>query len=173
MANNYSKNQMKPLTIDGDSGLRTYKGFKLNAYQVTVEGFKILKAILPSLGTGIDQLSNGQDLYETPNTFGAMFQLLNENLSEDQFTTLVDKLLGSLVCNGEAIEDWIKHFDEYPQDLIEVISWAGGESFYSFFMESTMLKSKVKSIAEMLDPNLKEKISNVLKSKEQDTKEKD
>lgn len=168
---NYSKTQLKTLTIDAEDGLRTYKGFKLNARQVMLEGFKMLKVLLPSLGTGIDQLTNKDDMFDMPNTFGAMFQLLNENLTEDQFACLVDKLLGSLVCNSEAVDDWVAHFDTYPQDLIEVISWAGRENFYSFFMESSMLQSKVKSIAEMIDPKVKEKINNVLKSNVQDTKE--
>ncbi len=132
MANNYSNKELKPLTIDAEDGLRVYKGFKLNSYQVMTEGFKMLRVLMPSFGTGIDQMTNDNGL-EIPNTFGAMMQLLNENLSEEQFTTLADKLLGSLVFNGDVVEDWVDHFDQYPQDLIEVLGWSGKENFYNFF----------------------------------------
>lgn len=172
MAKSYSKNTLKPLTIEQGEELRVYKGFKLNSLEVMKEGFKILKALMPSLGTGIDQLSN-DDGFSAPNTFGAMFQLLNENLTEEQFTVLVDKLLGSLICNSETIEDWVEHFDKYPQDLIEVISWTGKENFHDFFMESTMLRSKLKSLVQLVDPKVVNTINDLLNGKEQDTKESD
>lgn len=169
MANNYSKNTLKPLTIEGTSGdIRVYKGFKLNARQVMIEGYKMLKAVMPSLGTGIDQMANADDI-NPANTFGAMFQLLNENLTEEQFTGLVDKLLGSLLCNGDLIEDWVEHFDKYPQDLIEVIGHTGKENFYDFFMESTMIRSKIKGLVQLMEPKVLEKMQSLLNGNEQDT----
>ena len=156
MASKYSKNSpLKSLTIEDGDAVRTYKANKLNTRTLMTEGFKILKVFLPSIGTGIDQVTNRDDLeLEIPNTFAAMFMLLNDNLTEEHFEELSALLLGNLVCNGSPVEDIDDHFDRYPEDIISVLAWAGKGNFYNFFMGNHMIRSKIQEVKTMIQTKL-------------------
>lgn len=173
MSTKYSKKIISKL-IDDEDGPRKYQANKLGAYEVSLEGFKIIKAMTPSAGVGIDAIIGTEGdiafLGET-NTVSGMFQLLAENLTPEHYTELVDKLLGSLMFNGEDIEDWSDHFDEYPQDFLEVLAWLGKETFTDFFVKSTILKPLIGKIKMMVLPKIKESLGNVMKLNEQDSNE--
>lgn len=175
MAKYYSSTQMKPLTIEDDNGdIRVYKGFKLNAKTLLTESFKLLKTVMPALGTVADGYNN-QDLLMPPQTYTAAAQMLENNLSEDHFEDLVFKLTGNLICNGDAIADWDKHFDEFVYDLPEVIAWAGKENFADFFIRNHLVRSKLSRIKEQMSPQIKELLSKMTESedsKSNDIKEK-
>jgi hypothetical protein len=154
MSNIYSKVQLKPLTITDGDDIRIYKGFKLNARNVAEEGFKLLKAVSPALGAGIDSFMKSEE-FDVPQTFMQIFQMLNMNLEPEHFLELCDKTMGSMLCNGELVEDWCEHFDKYPQDHLEVMAWAGKENFHDFFMRSGMVASKLKWIKEKIPQEVK------------------
>ena len=52
-ATKYSKNNYITPSLIKD---RKYKIQKLSAFEISTEGFKITKAILPSVGVGIDSI---------------------------------------------------------------------------------------------------------------------
>lgn len=175
MANIYSKTQMKSLVIeDEDGSIRTYRGYKLNSLTLLTESFKILKAIVPSIGTIIDGYNSNQDLYLPPQTYTAAAQMLENNLSEEHFQDLVMKLTGNLICNKEAIDDWNEHFDKYIYDLPEIIVWVGKENFADFFTQNHLVRSKWKQIKEKMNPQLLEMVTTMFENndiKNNDTKE--
>jgi hypothetical protein len=172
VAKYYSKTQMKALTIEDENGdIRIYKGFKLNAKTLLTESFKLLKTVMPALGTVADGYNN-QDLMMPPQTYTAAAQMLENNLSEDHFEDLVDKLTGNLICNGDAVDNWDKHFDEYVYDLPEVIAWAGRENFADFFIRNHLVRSKLRLIKSKMSPAVQEILSKILdedSSKSKDT----
>ncbi|AUR92158.1 hypothetical protein NVP1170O_045 [Vibrio phage 1.170.O._10N.261.52.C3] len=169
----YSKVFLPKIVIEDGDSERVYKARRLSSRGVMTEGFKILQVLLPSIGIAVDAATSKEE-FEMPQTFSAAFQLLNENMDEEQFTELVDKIMGSVTCNGEEIgEDWDEHFDEYPQDFLEVVGKMGVETFKGFFMGSTMLTSKLKKLKKMLPKELLTEMQNLLKDSEPDTKGQD
>lgn len=162
-------------TISDDNKIRKYQANKLGAMEVSLEGFKLLKALTPSIGVGIDEARNNElSILDSTQTVSWMLQLLSDNLKESHYMELVDKLLGSLVFNGEAIEDWSDHFDDYEEDFLEVLIWLFKDTFYGFFMKSTILKPLVQVMEEMKEvvlPRITEVMTNVLKHNEQDSNE--
>lgn len=174
MASIYSKTQMKPLTVeDADGTFRVYRGCKLNAITLLTESFKLLKAIIPALGTVADGYNN-QDMYLPPQTYTAAAQMLENNLSEEHFQDLVMKLTGELTCDKQAIDDWNEHFDKYIYDLPEIIAWVGKENFADFFTRNHLVRSKWKQIKETMNPQLLEMVTTMFENndtKNNDTKE--
>ncbi|BAV80943.1 hypothetical protein [Vibrio phage RYC] len=167
----YSDTPMKPLVIEGEMD-RVYKGARLTGRAILKEGMKLLKVLLPSIGTAIDQLTgNADNEYAMPTTMGAAFQLLHENLEEEHFDDLCDKLLGQLTCNGKEVT--AEHWDKYPQDLVDVLAWAGKENFKDFLMESTIIKSKLEVLSKAMPQKLKEQITSVWNVNETDTDSKE
>lgn len=171
----YSKKIVTKRIIDEDKGEeRKYQASKLGAMEVSLEGFKIIRALAPSAGIGADKLiEEGGDIefMGSSQTISLMLTVLSENLTPEHYTILVDKLLGSLVFNGKEVEDWSEHFDEYPGDLLEVLSWLGKETFYDFFIQSTMMKYWVQKIKTIVPTKVKKAIKAVLNDNEPDSKE--
>ena len=166
----YSKTIIEKI-ITGENGeLRKYQTNKLGAKDVSIEGFKLLKALAPSAGVGIDTLASGDayGLIDTSQTYTAMLQLLSENLTEDHFAQLEDKLLGCLTVDGKKIEDWSDHFDLHEGDFLEVLGWIGKETFTGFFSRSTILKYWIRKIKELVPANVKGKLENIWKEANQD-----
>ena len=172
MAKIYSDTQMKQLVIEDEDGkLRVYKGFKLNARTTMVESLKLLKTLLPSIGSIADGLTN-TDQYTMPTTLAGAAQLLESNLDEAHLDDLIMKLTGNLLCNGEVIDDWDKHFDQYIYDLPEIIAWTGKENFADFFTKNHLVRSKLRILKEKLNPQVAEMVGKILgdnESKKQDT----
>lgn len=169
----YSKKMISKRLILPDGTCRVYQTPKLAAYEINLEGMKIARAVLPSAGSMIDSFVSNTDMEFSelpPQTFSGSLYFLSENLDEQNYTNLVDKLLGSLIVDGKEIEDWSDHFDEHPEDFLEILVWSGRENFESFFMGSTMLAPLKSKITEVVQ-NLKGKLDNVQKSKEPDTNE--
>ena len=158
MQTKYSKKIIEKTIISGDEA-RTYQFKKLSARTTTTEAFKILKQVFPSVGYGIDSIKNQDDIFgpEGFDTLTGMFQLMSENLSEEHFDDLQDKLLTPMIFNGKEVEDWSEHFDDYPEDYIEILSFIGKETFTSFFMGSGILAPWISKLKNLL-PNLKEVI---------------
>ena len=122
--------------VEGSDGKeRLYKAYKLPAHTVAVEGFKLLKAILPSLGSGIDSISQDTEemalFGERSTTWTAAFQLLESNLTSEHFEDLVSKMFGSLMYVSDPITE--EHFDEYIEDYLEVLVWLFKENFSMLF----------------------------------------
>lgn len=142
---------------------RVYKIKKLGARQASIEGFRIIKAITPSLGVGMDSLK-GNSIFEMTSTTASAFQFLSDNLEIDHYSDLVDKLLGSMEVNGVPVQDWSDHFDEedHEGDFLEILFWAFKESLYGFFTKSTILKPWISKVKETVLPIVKEKIQNSL-----------
>ena len=167
MAKLYSDTQLRPLTIEDEDGtIRVYKGFKLNAFNILNESFKMLKTLAPSIGTVADSMSNkdDEDLYSTPTTWTAAMQMLENNLSELHFADLVEKLTGNLICNGNAIDDWDKHFDKYIYDLPDILVWTWRENFADFFTRNHLVRSKMKTFKEKMNPKVAAVISALAES---------
>jgi len=160
--------------IDDD---RKYQVSKLGSQEISLEGFKIIKAILPSVGVGIDTMISAESDFgflDNNRTVASAFQLLAENLESEHFQELQLKLLRTLMFNGKDLEDWSEHFDneEYAKDFLEILVWAFKENFYSFFMESTILSPMLSQMKEGVLLIMKTKMQDVLKSKEQESSEK-
>lgn len=157
----YSKNRsMKPLTIEDEDGIRIYKGQKLAAHPVLFESLKLLKVLLPSIGSVVDNTGK-ETILEIPQTWTVAAQMLESNLTEEHFESLVMKTTGSLICNGEAIEDWDEHFDKYIYDLPKVIGWAGEENFADFFTRNHLVRSFTKNMNLQVVPQIKSLFSKI------------
>ena len=100
-----------------------------------------------------------------------MFQLLSENLEIEHYTTLVDKLLGSMFVNDTFVDDWSDHFDEHPEDFLEILMISFKENFYDFFMESTILSPMKEKVMEVVLPMLTGRMKNESTSSEQEDSE--
>jgi len=154
--------------VDGEE--RLYKAYKLPTLELAKEGYEILLSILPSIGTGLDDIKNEESLISSNTTWTAAFQLLRNNLTPEHFETLQYKLLGSLLFVDTPIT--ADHFDKYPGDYFEVITWLFKENFTAFFTESGMLRSKIQNVKRMAQesPMMNDLIENVWKEVEPDTK---
>lgn len=160
----HSKFWTQPLVLGEDDNTRVYKALRLNTINTSIEGFKLLKAVMPSLGTAVDMLTSQKEGgFDIPQTFSSIFIMLNQNLTEEQFETLTDKLFGSLMVNKEEIEDWNSHFDEHPEDFLDVWIFLFKENFYNFFMESATVRNILSKLSKNLDPKLLETLTQVLK----------
>ncbi len=104
----------KKVITDGEEK-RVYTGTKLNAYHVTLEGFKLFKMLSPSFGASIDSFFNSNEGLSLPQTFTSFGLMFHENFSDEQFMELFEKMVGSLKFDGEKIIDWNEHFTKYPQ----------------------------------------------------------
>ena len=173
----YSSNIISKIIKDKDGNEKLYKAQKMSSMQIVLEGFRILKVITPSIGTGIDSLAakqNQEDIFsdQKSHTFGAMFQLLSENISDEHFEELVAKAMGSLRLGDDIISDLDAHFDIHSGDFIEILTWLLKENFLNFIMESGTLVASIDKMLALLSPKMKEVIENVKKSLEEETKEK-
>jgi hypothetical protein len=174
MSTRYSKKIITRTIIDESAGeSRKYTANKLSAKEVSVEGFKLLRAVMPSFGAAIDAFSEGDsEFLPTTNKFSEILFFLSENLTDEHFSNLEDKLLGSLIVDDKELGvEWSDHFDDHPQDFLEILGWLGEENFKSFFMESTIIAPLQKRITPVFQ-NLKDKLGYVLTDNETDSSEK-
>jgi len=153
--------------IDGTE--RLYKARKMSSMTVAKEGFKLLKSITPSIGAGVDSMvaqQTRESLFEDgqAHTFGAMMQLLSENISDEHFEDLSMRLLGSLMLGDDEIKDLDKHFDEFSGDFIEILWWLGKENFANFIMGSGTLVSLMSQLTDLMSPTMKDAIESVKNS---------
>ena len=161
----YSKKSITK-NIDG----RRYELKKLGAKEVSIESFKIVKAVTPSIGVGFDSMQ-GNSIFDITSTTASALQFLSDNLTVEHYTELVDKLLGSLRVDDVSVGEWDEHFDEYPEDFLEIVFWSFKENFFSFFMNSTILKPWISKAKEMVLPQMKNLMNDALKLQEQESKE--
>lgn len=176
----YSNTIISKLIKGTDGSERLYKARKMSARTAALEGFKIIKAVTPSVGAGLDSMAakhNRESLFEDgyDHTFGAMLQLLSENITDEHFEDLTNKLLGSLMLGEDEIKDLDEHFDKYAGDLIEVLLWLGKENFANFIMGNATLVSSMNTLISLVSPEIKEsieKIKNVLNEPSIDSKTK-
>lgn len=168
----YSKTLITKMITGVDGKERLYKAYKMPAQTTAIEGFKLLKAVMPSIGTGLDDMRNSDDTEEfnISTTWTAAFQLLQNNLTVEHFEDLQDKLMGSLMYVDTPIKE--DHFDEFIGDYLEVLFWLFKENFSNFILQSGMLRSKIQNAKKMVQGNqkLSELIENVLKEADTDTK---
>jgi hypothetical protein len=173
----YSSNIISKIIKSEDGSEKVYKAQKMSSMTVVKEGFRLIKAITPSIGTGIDSLvsqQNQDDLFQDQqsHTFGAMFQLLSENISDEHFEDLVTKVMGSLRLGDDVITDLDTHFDTHSGDFIEVLSWLLKENFVNFIMGSGTLVSSIDKLLALMSPKMKDVVENFKKSLEEEFKEK-
>ena len=165
----YSK-KIVSKTIEG----RSYEIKKLGAKEVSIESFKLIKAITPSVGVGFDAMK-GLSIFEMTGTTASAFQFLSDNLEVDHFSELTDKLLGSLKVDGVLVSDWDEYFSEdevAEEHFIEILFWSFKENFYGFFTKSTILKPWINKAKEVVLPMMQEKLNSALNSPEQESNEK-
>lgn len=148
-----------------------YKAKPMSALSVSVEGMKLLKVLSPSLGAGIDSMvgkdTSMMQLDGNSYTLTTMFTMFSENLTDEHFIDLQDKLLGSLIIDGKEVADVDAHFDDHMEDLIEVLTWLFKENFWDFIMRSAILRTKIASLMAVLSPEVKQTLQkglNVLKT---------
>lgn len=166
----YSKKVITKIIKGVDGEERIYKATKMSAPIVATEGYKLLRAILPSLGATLDDMgTDEEDFFERKTTYTAAFQLLYNNLTVEHFQDLQEKLTGSLIYFDEPIK--LDHFDEHVGDYLEVLAWLFKENFVNFILESGMLRSKIQTLKTMLqeNPKMNELLGNVLNVAKQDT----
>lgn len=163
----YSKNKWVNKLVTTKAGdTREYRILKIGAMGVAKEGFKLISAIMPSIGTGFDaiQHKNGQDSdifdQEQSHTCGAMLQLLSENISDEHFIDLAEKLMGRMYVNGVEVKDLDDHFDEFNGDFLDILSWIFMENFRNFITESDMLASLMTKLISLLNPSQLETLKN-------------
>ena len=174
----YSKDGVITKSIKTKEGnFREYTAHKMGAISVAREGFKLISALTPSLGAGIDSLKANHDREENyeegqSHTFGAMLQLLSENITEDHFEDLVMKLMGSIYCNDEKIKDLDDHFDKYSGDFIDILVWLFKENFGNFIMESDIVVSLIERISALLSPKMKDAVESFKKMLDKEPNEK-
>lgn len=154
-----------------DGSTRFYTARKMGAANVALEGFKLLKAITPSLGAGADALKANSDREEQfedgqAHTFGAMLQLLSENISDEHFMSLVEKVTGSLYLGDEPIKDIWAHFDEFEGDFMDVLIWLVRENFTNFIMGSGTVVSLIEKITSLMSPQMIAAVDNFKKTLE-------
>jgi hypothetical protein len=169
MSVKYSKN-IVPKILDREDGTADkYHITKLSSYEVATEGYKIIKALAPSIGVSIDGMISSGSIesfgLDQSKTATGMLQLLSENLEVDDFTGLLDKLLGKMCYNEKEVEDWSDHFDDHPGDFFEIIAFSFKENFFDFFTKSTILSPMIETVMEIV-PVLKNKMQNVSNDKE-------
>ncbi len=160
----YSKTVIKHVIEDGDD-TRVYSIFKLGAEEILTIGLSLSKTLLPALGTGVDYFRNEKnaDMYgEMPHTFGAALDHLCSNLVLEDYIVLADKVLGNMLVNSKPIDSWAEHFDEYPQDLLEVLAWGVKENVSPFFLKNSMFQSLMPTLQTMIEKlkNLKDGSNN-------------
>lgn len=150
----YSKRTSHKLKIKDESGevLRVYTIHPFSARTTAKEGFKLLKKVLPAIGAAQDSRGNEDNVVlGMDTTFQQAFSMLEQDLSEEHFEDLCDKLLGGVKFEGEFI-DVEDHFDEYPDDFLEVLLFAGEKSFYDFFTKNSIVRSKILPMIEKYLP---------------------
>ena len=150
-----------------DGTATVYKARPLSALSTSVEGMKLLKVLTPSLGAGIDSLvgkdSSVMQLDGNSYTLTTMFTMFSENLTDEHFIDIQDKLLGSLIVDDKEVENVDDHFSEGNiEDLMEVLMWLFKENFYSFFMGSALLRTRIASLMEAMSPQLKDSLQKGL-----------
>lgn len=175
----YSQNIISKLVKGSDGTERLYKARKMSARTAALEGFKIIKAVTPSVGAGLDSMAakhNREALFEDgyDHTFGAMLQLLSENITDEHFEDLTGKLLGSLMLGDKEIEDLDEHFDKYAGDFIELLLWLGKENFANFILGNATLVSSMNRLISLVSPKIKESLEslkNVMNEPSTETKQ--
>jgi hypothetical protein len=154
-----SKNKAKVLKMGDEESPRHYNMKKWSTVTTILEGKKLGLVIAQPFAMIMDLLqakeneSSLSELVEENNFVftGAVTQLAGA-LTDDHFMELVDKLLTGLTHEGEPIEDWSAHFDEYPEDFEQVILWSLKENLYDFFMKSPTLRSKLETLRTIVKP---------------------
>lgn len=155
-----SKQTITKVITRQDETATVYKARPLSGLSVSAEGVKLLKVLTPSIGAGIDSLvGKDADIMQLDGnsyTLTTMFTMLSDNLTDEHFIDLQDKLLGSLIVDDKAIEDPDDHFSEGNiEDLMEVLMWLFKENFYNFFMGSSTLRTQIQSLMGAMSPDLK------------------
>lgn len=153
---------------------RHYKIKKWNALTTNLEGYKLVKTVLPAATTLIDSFFNKrkdtEDLGFEDNehhvTEAAM--LLQQSMDSEDYNELCVKLLKSVKFEGEDLDDEEKindHFDQYPEDFMIVLYNCFKENLFDFFMKNGTLRKKIESFKTLL-PSLKEELQSKLESSE-------
>ena len=172
----YAKKVITKSIKDSDGEERIYQAYKVGAFTVATEGFKILSALSPSAGVGIDSLqakSNKEEFDDTQShTFGAMLSMLSEHVTPEHFDDLSQKLMGSLMLGKEEIADLEAHFDLHEGDMLDILVWLFQENFTNFIMKSGTVQSWTNKITSLLTPELKEIVNKFKTNLEEESKEK-
>lgn len=164
----YAATIISKLVTGTDGTERLYKARKMSARTAALEGFKIIKAVTPSVGAGLDSMAakhNREALFEDgyDHTFGAMLQLLSENITDEHFEDLTTKLLGSLMIGDKEIDDLDEHFDKYAGDFIELVMWLAKENFANFILGNATLVSSMNKLISLVSPEMKESLESLRK----------
>lgn len=154
-----SKNKAKVLKLGDSENPRHYNMKKWSTVTTILEGKKLglviaqpFAMIMDLLQAKESQSSLSEMVEENSFVFtGAVTQLAGA-LTDDHFMDLVDKLLTGLVHEGESIEDWSSHFDEYPEDFEQVVLWSLKENLYDFFMKMPTFRTKLEMLKEIVTP---------------------
>jgi hypothetical protein len=174
----YSKKIISKLFKTKSGEERIYKAAKLSSRTIFIEGTKLLKCVLPSVGAAIDSMSgkDEDDIFNDmpKNTFGTAFQYLMENLSDDHMNDLTLKLMGKMFIGDDEIKDIDEYFNDHPENFLDILVWLFKENFGNFIMENDILASMISKVSSLLTPKMKEmleKMKNDLKDSVQEDKE--
>lgn len=132
----------------------------MGALTVGLEGLKLVRALAPAMGSGIDAMMEKKDredmlLDPVNNTFGKMLTMLTAHISDEHWVELSDKLLGSLMLGEDKI-DIEQHFDSYNGDFLEVLLWLFQENFKDFFMQNATIRTLIDKSMALMSPKLTE-----------------
>ncbi|AUR87560.1 coil containing protein [Vibrio phage 1.101.O._10N.261.45.C6] len=154
----YSKKSATKIITDGEDR-RDYSIRLMGAEHVALVGVHLLKVVSPALGTGGDYMNeakkNEEYFGDMVHTWGATIQHLSDNIHDEFAAELFRKTLGSLCVNGNPVK-WEEHFDDYPQDMLEILIWSAEENIRPFLLRSTMLQrfwksGKIQKFKKQLD----------------------
>lgn len=160
----YSSKVISKTVVGLDGTERLYKARKMGAFTVGLEGLKLARALAPALGSGLDAMMEKQERDEmmldpVSNTFGKMLTMLTAHISDEHWTDLSDKLLGSLLLGDDKI-DVEDHFDTHNGDFLEVLLWLFNENFKDFFMQNATIRSLIDKSMALMSPKLTDVLEN-------------
>lgn len=171
MSVRYNKKVISKLIVGSDGVERMYKARKLATYDSIKEGFKLLTALTPALGSGMDammehQYREEQLLEPHSNMFGKMLNMLTVHISEDHFDDISRKMLGSLMVKDKemSMEEIEDYFDDNQGDYLTVLCWLFVENFKDFLWGNATLRSLIEKLTALLTPKMKEVLDTMLNS---------
>lgn len=164
-----SKNK-EEFTVNG----REYRVKKWSTITTMLEGKKLLLALAPAFTTmadmkvhrnleepTIDELVEGSDIEFL--LTGALSSL-SAHFTDEHFESLTEKLMTGFEFRQrkedgefgdfEKIEDWSEHFDDYAEDLEEVIVKSAKVNLYDFFMKQATVRTSIEKIQTVVVPML-------------------
>lgn len=165
----YSKKEIELTTKEGN----TYTARKMSPFNTMAECVKLSTVIGTGIGAAADAYTNRDQFEEGLGlTLTSLTNMLHENLEEEHFIGLQDKLFGALMFDGKKITE--DHFAEegFEGDFLEVWWWLFRENIVNFIRSSGMIQSKIQPLWEKVSPKMKDELKKLLKEFGLETKEK-